>query len=130
MTGLPDGPPWPAGSAVNAVAFSPDGTKLASADADGEVRLWQVGTGQRDGAPLSAGSAVTALAFSPGGTLAGAGVNGAVHLWPSLPGPPASRGADYWIILAGAAAAIALSVSAALVTTRGIWLAQAALGGG
>jgi WD40 repeat protein len=37
---------------VNGVAFSPDGNLLATADADGTTRLWNLATGQAVGAPL------------------------------------------------------------------------------
>ena len=66
------------------------------------------------------------VAFGLDGKLAGAGANGAVHLWNTVTGGPASsgRGSGYWIILAGAVLAIALSALAVLITTREIWLAR------
>jgi len=97
---------------------------LASADADGTVRLWNPVTGRPAGSALQAGSAVNGVAFGPDGKLAGAGANGAVHLWNAVTGGPAGRGSGYWIILAGAVLAIALSALAALITTREIWLAR------
>jgi len=55
------------------VAFSPDGTLLAGAYADGYVRLWNLATGEAVGTPHPAGAgsggSVSGVAFSPDGKL-------------------------------------------------------------
>ncbi|OJF10065.1 nSTAND1 domain-containing NTPase [Couchioplanes caeruleus] len=68
---------------VWAVAFSPDGTLLATASYDRTIRLWNPATGQPVGEPLIGHTgAVTGAAFSPDGTLlATAGSDGTVRLW-------------------------------------------------
>jgi len=68
---------------VYALAFSPDGATLATAGANGSIRLWDVATQQEIGTPMTAGPGpVYALAFSPdGATLATAGGDGRARLW-------------------------------------------------
>ncbi len=66
------------GSSVTSVAFSPDGTLLASAG-DNEIKLWDVST-QENIATLEHGSPVRSVAFSPDGTLLASGSDG-VTLW-------------------------------------------------
>ena len=65
------------GRTTAAVAFSPDGSTLATAGAGG-IRLWDVATQQEIGTPMTAGpEPVYAVAFSPdGSTLATAGASG------------------------------------------------------
>ena len=78
-----------------AVAFSPDGTTLASGGQDGYVRLWDISGSQRserDRLIHSEGQFVTSVAFSPDGQLlASSGFDKTVKLWDLRATPPVSR---------------------------------------
>ncbi|GGQ18129.1 WD40 repeat domain-containing protein [Streptosporangium pseudovulgare] len=69
--------------AVKSVAFSPDGSRLATAEADGAVRLWDTATHEQVGSPMTGHEgAVRSVAFSPDGTrLATAGSDGTTRVW-------------------------------------------------
>ena len=74
------------------MAFSPDGTMLASTKLDGTIRLWNPETGHPIGNPLDGHSSlVNVVTFSPDGAmLASAGADGMVQLWNSTTGDPIS----------------------------------------
>jgi len=67
---------------VEAVAFSPDGTIIATAGADRTVCLWDAHRGKSIGGLLAHRAAVLAVCFSPDSkTVASADVDGDVRLW-------------------------------------------------
>jgi WD40 repeat protein len=107
------------------VAFSPDGSLLASADANGTIGLWDPATGQPTRSPLQVGSGVSGVAFSPDGKLLASGdSNGTVKLWNTADDGPANPDVNRIILLA-AGLGIALAVVAVAITTRAIWRASA-----
>ncbi|OJJ78054.1 hypothetical protein ASPBRDRAFT_37273 [Aspergillus brasiliensis CBS 101740] len=69
-------------SSVNSVAFSPDGSILASASSDTTIRLWKVATGELYSTLSGHSAAIHSVAFSPDNrTLASASRDGNINLW-------------------------------------------------
>jgi WD40 repeat protein/DNA-binding SARP family transcriptional activator len=69
------------GTVVN-LAFSPDGTQLATASADGTIRLWDPDTGEQLLVLEGHIGLVSDVSFNPNGTqLASASADGTVRVW-------------------------------------------------
>ncbi|MGI8807606.1 MAG: KGGVGR-motif variant AAA ATPase [Acidimicrobiales bacterium] len=79
-------------SGAGAVAWSPDGTRLASGGDDGTVRTWDPATGAEVARFEGHGDWVQAVAWSPDGTrLASGGDDGTVRTWDPATGAEVAR---------------------------------------
>jgi WD40 repeat protein len=81
ITTLPDG----GGTQVDAMAFSPDGTMLATGDKDSTTQVWNVAAATNTPSAAltygSAGETPPSVALSPDGATLAVGTGNAVQLW-------------------------------------------------
>ncbi|CAG7849701.1 SubName: Full=Related to archipelago beta form (F-box-WD40 repeat protein) {ECO:0000313/EMBL:CCA74347.1}, partial [Serendipita indica DSM 11827] len=87
---------------VNAIAFSPDGSRIVSASDDNTIRLWDAETGQSLGEPLRGHtSSVSAVAFSPDGSrIVSGSEDKTIRLWNAETGQSLGdplRGHTNWV---------------------------------
>jgi tetratricopeptide (TPR) repeat protein len=81
-SGAPVSPSLAHPAEVCAVAFSPDGSTVITACADGRARLWDTATGQANGAFRAGNGRFKRVCLGPGGTVALAvATNGGAKLW-------------------------------------------------
>jgi WD40 repeat protein len=67
---------------VLTVAFSPDGSRVATGSFDGTARFWNASTGKPFTEPLRHNGPVRAVSFSPDGSLLATGsLDGSVRIW-------------------------------------------------
>ena len=66
---------------IRALAFSPDGTKLASAGDGAMIRIWNVYTGAQEAELPARPAKVMALAYLNGQTLASGGSDNQICIW-------------------------------------------------
>ncbi len=79
---------------VRALAWSPDGTRLATAGSDGTARLWDAATGEELTVFSDHEGEVTGVAWSPDGTrVATAGRDGTIRLWDAGAAAPVPQAA-------------------------------------
>lgn len=70
------------GGLVTALAWSPDGIRIASASQDGTVQVWEFATGRPLFTYTRHRCPVLSVAWSPeGNRLASAGADGSLHIW-------------------------------------------------
>jgi WD40 repeat protein len=67
---------------VNAVAFSPDGQRLAAGTGDGLVKLWNV-TDYQEVLTLTGRHDINYVAFLPGDETLVAGTEDSIRFWPA-----------------------------------------------
>ena len=106
---------------VTALAFDPSGGRLAAADDDGRVALWDAVSGERLGG-FEVGASVRALAlWSDARQLAAGDVCGDIHLWNASASPPVAG----WHAHDGPVLALSFSPNGAKLVSGGAdWQAK------
>ncbi|MFH7027078.1 MAG: WD40 repeat domain-containing protein [Heteroscytonema crispum UTEX LB 1556] len=67
---------------MNAIAFSPDGKKIATGSDDKTVKIWKLETGEEPATLKAHFGGVYAVAFNPDGkTLVSASADNSIKIW-------------------------------------------------